>query len=143
MFLGLNQAYATDIVGKWTTTVKYDRFAYSEIEITTEFREDGIFERFSKGIYMAQGKKAEYTFIEKSKWYIEDGYLYSEILDSNLEDMNGDSSLIEIIKLFYMEGVKVGGINRNKILELNSNQLILLIEYGDGYTEKAVLTKLN
>ena len=116
ILLSLNQVYATDIIGKWTTTMKYDRFAYSEIKITTEFHEDGIFERFSKGIYIARGKKAEYKFIEKSKWYIEDGYLYSEILDSHLEDLTGDSSLIEFIKLYYVEGVKVGGINRNKIM---------------------------
>jgi len=142
-FLGLNQAYATDIIGKWTNTIKNDEFAYSKIEVITEFHENGFFERLSKGTFISGNRKAEYNVIEKSKWYIENGFLYSEILNTTLEDLSGDPSLVEIIKLYYEEGFKRGSLNRNRILELNSNNLILLIEYEDGYTEKAVLTKMN
>ena len=142
-FIGLSQVYATDIIGKWTNTIKNDEFAFSEIKIITEFHENGIFERHSKGTFISGDQKAEYNIIEKSKWYIEDGYLYSEILDTHLEDLTGDSSLIEIIKLYYKEGFKQGSLTRNKIMELSGDKLILLIEYEDGENDRAVLTKLN
>ena len=142
-FLGFSQAHAADIIGKWTNTIKNDEFAFSEIEIITEFHENGIYERLSKGTFISGDRKAEYNIIEKSKWYIEDGYLYSEIVDTHVDNLTGDPSLIEIIKLYYKEGFKTGSLTRNKIMELNDEKLILLIQYEDGENDKAVLTKLN
>ena len=142
-FIGFSQAHATDIIGKWSNTIKNDEFAFSEIEIITEFHENGIFTRLSKGTFISGDRRAEYNIIEKSKWYIEDGYLYSEIVDTHLENLTGDPSLIEIIRLYYKAGFKPGTLNRNKILELKGDKLILLIEYEEGDNDRAILTKLN
>ena len=131
-----NSAFATDIVGKWAVTIEDVDARVSIIKNTIEFLENGLSKSISIGMLESNGNRADYRITEKSTWHIKDGYLFITRKESSLDMLQGESQLLAIIKEHYDIGFKPEVTDSFKILLIDEQNLVLLVEYSNGVTRK-------
>jgi hypothetical protein len=131
-----NSAFAADIVGKWTVTIEDIDERVSIITNTIEFLENGHMKSVSIGMLASKKNRADYRIIEKGTWHIIDGYLFITRKESWLDRIEGDPQLMAIIKELYGNGFKDEVIDSFKILKMDEQNLVLLVEYDNGDSRK-------